>query len=299
MNEHLSQEDRDKIAPPKDADLSGIKNKILDIPYGSHEKQKLDILYPNKEQDLYPAILFIHGGAFVGGHKQDAQLTPYLPFLDAGYAIVGIDYRLAGEAVFPQGIQDCNAALRFVKAHAEEYKLDVNRIGAVGDSSGANFVLMMVTTAGDTYFEDYSINDCQADTKLQAVCVWFTPTDMSNMDQQLRESGLDDFANHSEADSPESVYLGGALPELDPDLVAKASPITHIHEAMPPIFMQHGRIDFIVPYQQSVTFYEKAHKIVGDRIQLEIIEGANHADPKIEDPNNVAKVIGFFDEYLK
>jgi dipeptidyl aminopeptidase/acylaminoacyl peptidase len=118
------------------------------------------------------------------------------------------------------------------------------------------------------------------------------------MDEQLDESGFGP-SNHNEADSPESRYLGAKLSDV-PIKVELANPMTYVHEQMPPILIQHGRLDSLVPVQQSIIFVEKLEKHVGhDRFEFDILEGAGHGDPLFETEENMSRVFSFLDKHLK
>ena len=99
--------------------------------------------------------------------------------------------------------------------------------------------------------------------------------------------------------SPESRYLGAKLSDV-PLKVELANPMTYIHERMPPLLIQHGRLDTMVPVQQSMMFAEKLRKYVSnDRFEFDIVEGAGHGDPLFETEENMARVFSFLDKNLK
>jgi len=105
--------------------------------------------------------------------------------------------------------------------------------------------------------------------------------------------------DHGKAYSPESKYLGAKLADV-PLKVVLANPMTYIHEHMPPLLIQHGRLDTMVPVQQSMIFVEKLEKYVRpDLFEFDIIEGAGHGDPLFETDENMARVFSFLDRYLK
>ena len=121
------------------------------------------------------------------------------------------------------------------------------------------------------------------------------------MDEWLAERGLppEPGTEHSGANSPESLLLGGQITEI-PDRVKAANPETYITPAAPPFFLQHGTLDAIVPVQMSINFAAKLEGAVGkDRVQLELLEGAEHGDPRFESPENVEKVLDFLDKHMK
>jgi dipeptidyl aminopeptidase/acylaminoacyl peptidase len=118
------------------------------------------------------------------------------------------------------------------------------------------------------------------------------------MDEQLDESGFGP-ADHGEADSPESRYLGARLSDV-PLKVEIANPMMYVHKHMPPILIQHGRLDTMVPVQQSMMFVEKMEKYVShDRFEFDILEGVGHSDPLFESKENMERVFSFLDKYLK
>ena len=202
--------------------------------------------------------------------------------LERGYAVVSVNYRLSGEAIFPAGLQDIKASIRWLRANSEKYHLDGNRIAACGGSSGGNYAAMVCLTANVTEFDDLSLGNSEFPCNVQAAVDWFGPTDFLKMDEQLAENGFGP-GDHGEADSPELRYLGAKLSDV-PLKVVLANPMTYIHEHMPPLLIQHGRLDTLVPIQQSMMFVEKLKKYVShDRFEFDIIEGAGHGRPAVRD----------------
>lgn len=282
-----------------DADVSRVRRKWLDIPYANlSPAQKLDIYLPDEGDGQFPVLLIIHGGAFAIGHKREIHLEAWLQALERGYAVVSVDYRLSGEACFPAGIQDVKAAIRWLRAHSGEYHLDGRRIAAVGASSGANYASMICLTANKPEFEDASLGNAHLPSFVQAGVSWFGPTDFLKMDEQLAESGFGP-CDHSLADSPESRYIGAKITDA-PEKVRLANPITYIHADMPPLLLQHGRQDHLVPVQQSILFAQAlASAGLMERFEFDILEKADHADPLFETPENMERVFMFLDQHLK
>ena len=284
--------------PP--ADVSQIRHKWLDIPYARlSPSQILDIYLPDDGNGPFPVIVYLHGGAFAIGDKRDVYVLNILKSIKHGYALVSVNYRLSGEATFPAGIQDVKAAIRWVRANAKKYQLDGDRIAIWGCSSGANYAAMICLTANVGELDDLGLGNSVYPCNVQAAVDWFGPTDFLKMDEQLEKGGFGISANHGEADSPESRYLGAKISEV-PLKVELANPMTYVHEHMPPILIQHGRLDDLVPVQQSMIFVEKMEKYVGpDRFEFDIIEGAGHADPLFETDENMERVFSFLDKHLK
>jgi acetyl esterase/lipase len=282
-----------------DADVSFVKRKFLDLPYANiSNAQKLDIFLPDSGGDPFPVILHIHGGAFAIGDKRDIHLTPYLQGLTRGYAVVSVNYRLSGEAKFPAGLQDIKASVRWLKANSKKYLLDGSRIAACGGSAGGNFSAMLCVTSKIHEFDEPSLGNIDYSSDVQAAVDWFGPIDFLSMDAQLAESHLGP-CDHNEAHSPESRYLGAKITDI-PEIVKRANPTAYIHSEMPPIFIQHGRQDNLVPVQQSENFVKELEKkIPQDRIEFEILENAGHGDPAFESDRNMEKVFRFLEKFLK
>ena len=283
--------------PP--ADVSHIRRKWLDLPYASlSPAQNLDIYLPEAGDGPFPVILHIHGGGFAIGDKRDIHVLAFLKGLARGYAVVSVNYRLSGEAIFPAGLQDIKAAIRWLRANSKPYHLDGNRFAACGGSSGGNYAAMVCLTAQVAELDDLNLGNPEYPCNVQAAVDWFGPTDFLKMDEQLEENGFGP-SDHGEATSPESRYLGAKLSEV-PLKVELANPMTYVHEHMPPLLIQHGRLDTMVPVQQSMMFVEKLEKYVPhDRFEFDIIEGAGHGDPLFETEANMDRVFSFLDKYLK
>ena len=296
----LERVDEASIRIPQ-ADVSHIRRKWLDLPYASlYPAQKLDIYLPDEGDGPFPVVLDIHGGGFEMGDKRDMHLiNSFLRGLEHGYAVVGVNYRLSGEAIFPAGLQDVKAAIRWLRANSAAYHLDGDRIAACGGSSGGNYAAMICLTANVSELEDLSLGNPEMPCHVQAAVDWFGPTDFLKMDEQLAESGLVGPGHHNEADSPESKYLGAKITEI-PEKVRLANPMTYIHADMPPILIQHGRLDPLVPVQQSICFAQELEKRVGpDRFEFDILENAGHGAPLFETEENMGRVFQFLDLHLK
>jgi acetyl esterase/lipase len=279
-----------------------IRGKFIDVPYAVlSPAQKLDIYLPEAGEGPFPVILAIHGGAFMGCDKSDAQVTPMLEGLKRGYAVVAVNYRLSWEAIFPALVQDAKAAVRWVRANARKYHFDPDRIAAWGGSAGGYLSTMLGTSAEVPELEDLSLGNPDRPCNVQAVVSWYGPANFLKMDEQLAASGLlpPPGFRHSEANSPESLLLGQLITEI-PEHVKAANPETYINNRVPPFLLQHGAKDPVVPVQQSIEFTAKLKQVSGaDRSDLDIIEGAEHADPKFETPDNVKRVLDFLDTHLK
>lgn len=277
-------------------DANAIPASILwqDVIYGDDSpSQSLDIYVPDTGEAPYPVIFAIHGGGFLGGDKAKATtaLKMQLAGLAHGYAVVSINYRLSGEAVFPAAVSDAKSALRFIKHNAATYFLDPERIAVWGDSAGGNLAAMLGTTASVAELEDLSPGFKNQSSQVQAVVdLW----GIINFLTAIEQSGM---SNNPK--SPESQYLGADAASV-PDLVAKADPTTYISADDPPFFIMHGTSDKTVPPQQSIDFASALTSVIGaDKVTLSIVEGIGHAGPKFAEKQYVDQVYAFLDKYLK
>jgi len=286
--------------PPANTDR--IRRKHLDLAYANRSSsQRLDIYLPDQGDGPFPVIVAIHGGAFMRCDKADAQVQPMLEGLKRGYAVVSINYRLSWEAHFPALVHDAKAAVRWIRAQAEAYHFRPDRLAAWGGSAGGYLSTMLGVSAGVPGLEDLSLGNAEQPSDVQAVVAWFGPTDFLRMDEQLEASGFlpPKGMRHSEPDSPESLLLGHPITVV-PELVRAANPETYVRPGLPPFFLQHGSLDTVVPVQQSVKLAARLENALGaDRVRLELLPGAGHADPQFEAPGNVEKVLDFLDLYLK
>jgi acetyl esterase/lipase len=241
------------------------------VPNG-HQRQKLDLYLPKEGTNL-SLIIHIHGGAFKMGSKgQDVPRD----YLTQGYAIASINYRLSQHAKFPAQIEDCKAAVRWLRAHAREYRLEPSHFAAWGPSAGGHLAAMLGTT-GDTREFDVGANLDQS-SRVQAVVDYFGPTDFLQMDAHRLPNGM----VHDPANSPESELIGGAIQE-NKDKVAKANPITYVTPGDPPFLICHGDQDPLVPHHQS-ELLKAALKKAGVEVTLYTVKGAGHGgfkDPKV------------------
>ena len=186
---------------------AGVK-ALRDLAYvdGGVEHQKLDLYLPENASVPCPLIIWIHGGAFSGGDKAGC---PALRMTEQGYAVASLNYRLSGEAPFPALIEDCKAAVRWLRAHAEKmHRLDPEHFGAWGSSAGGHLVAFLGTSGGVQEFDKGA--NLNLSSRVQAVCDYYGPTDFLQADAHAIPSAQ---LKHDPADSPESKLIGGAIQE--------------------------------------------------------------------------------------
>ena len=239
------------------------------------EAHRLDIYLPKVQREKYKVVVIIYGSAwFANNAKLAAYMQIGKALTDAGFAVVSINHRSSGDAKFPAQIHDVKAALRFIRAHAAEYRLDTSFIGITGFSSGGHLSsLAGVTngvgryTVGGTTLDLEGTVGGNVDYKstVDAVVDWFGPVDMAHMEN---------CETVKDEKSPEAALIGGA-PAQHPDLVALVSPITYVSGGCPRFLLFHGDADNVVPHCQSVRFAE-ALKDAGRLEDFVTVKGGQH-----------------------
>ena len=285
--------------PPK-ADIGWVKRRVLDIPYGTaSEAQKLDLYFPEEGGGPFPALIHIHGGGFEFGDKRDSHMDAYLDGIRRGYVVGSLEYRLSGEAKFPAAVLDVRQAIRFIRKHADEYRIDAGRIAVIGGSAGGNLVAMLAMNIENGAFYGESAADTfDTDPYVQAAVDQFGPMDFRPMDDQARANGIS-FADHDRPESPESKYIGAPLPDADEALCQKANPASYITDRMCPILIEHGRVDRLVPFAQSENFYRAIVARLGEgRAEFIPLDTADHEDRQFTAPENMRVVWDFLKKNL-
>ena len=269
-----------------------------DIAYthtNHHERQVLDLYIPesgsthSSSHEPIPVILYVHGGAFKFGDKQgNPELLP-LHQVSRGLAVAATNYRRSGEAIFPAMIEDCKSAIRFLKSPAmiSKYNLDPNRLVAWGESAGGHAVAMLGATSDPSPRGRFDVGEhLDISSSVRGVIDYYGPTDFLKMDEHLPEG----FRTHNNADSPESLYLGGQITEI-PERVKEADPCTYVSELVeryhdrkdiPKFFIAHGTEDRIVPEYMSFLLLNSL-KDSGIDVKYLPVEGTDHVFRGIND----------------
>jgi len=228
--------------------------KKLDVTYGiaAGEELKLDLSVPDG-LGPFPVCILVHGGAFEKGDKQQQPKHLFAPLIEAGYAWVSINYRLAPKHKYPSSIEDVKTAVRWVKEHASEYRFDPERIVLIGESAGGYLVNMVGAKNGE-------------DTRVAAVVSFYGSADQVLQFEAEKSNLPRTFVNYF------GVIEDTAATRK---FLVEASPVTYVRSGLPPFLLLHGNVDQRVPYEQSVKFYTKL-KAAGVPAELITIEGGGH-----------------------
>ena len=233
---------------------------------------KLDVYQPRNATEPTPTLLFIHGGGWTNGAKE-TSLMNFLPYLDTGWAIVNVEYRMADDAHAPAAVEDCRCALRWIYRNAEQFNFDVDNIVVTGNSAGGHLSLttgFLPASAGldrqcpgDRRRTWTTGNTSTAPLKVAAVINWYGITDVYDLAHDT--PGVS--GNFTEA------WLG-SRPDRD-DVAKLVSPTTYVHGELPPVLTIHGDADPIVPYKHATTLHEALDN-VGVPNELVTIPGGGH-----------------------
>lgn len=270
---------------------------VRDLQYvpGGDPSQSLDLYLPEagSEKPL-PLIVWIHGGGWSGGSKSDC---PAVGYLKHGYAAASVEYRFSQKAVFPAQIQDCQAAIRWLRANSKTYNIDPDHIGVWGESAGGHLVALLATLGGKNVFAPIGGNEDQSD-RVQAVCDWYGPTDFNTvMAQAAADANVKSVIKFNSKDDPYSNLIGVHL-GADPEKATAVSPVHYVSKDSAPILIMHGTHDALVPYAQSEEFAD-ALKAAHVDVILQKFPGAGHTGPAFHLPAARELMTNFFDHHLK
>jgi acetyl esterase/lipase len=234
---------------------------------------KADLYLPHGDGP-FPGVLVVHGGAWRMGTR--AQLSAVAQQLAArGYVAAAISYRLAPQHPFPAQIEDCRAALRWLRQSAERLQLDPERVGAFGYSAGAQLVALLATQP------DGAENAAAEAPRLRAAVAGGAPCDFQQIPLDAR--GL-------------AFWLGGSRRERQ-RLYREASPVVHVTPDDPPMFFFHGADDELVPLESPRQMCAALQR-VGVPADLYAAPGLGHLGPT-QDPVILSKAFGFLDQHLR
>jgi acetyl esterase/lipase len=267
--------------PPASKAPAGVK-VLKDLAYveDGHERNRLDLYVPEKATGRLPLVVWIHGGGWRAGSKEGC---PAVWLSGKGYAVASVNYRLSQHAVFPAQIEDCKAAIRWLRANAAKYHLDSKHIGVWGASAGGHLVALLGTTGGVKQLEAGGGNLDQS-SRVQCVVDWFGPTDLTRT------------GHGGNPDSPVAQLLGGPVAE-NKEKAREASPLTYVSKDSAPFLIMHGDKDHLVPLQQS-ELLAKALRKAGVEVTLQIVKDNGHGGPGFNSPESRKLIEEFFAKHL-
>ena len=258
---------------------------IRNLPYvpGGHERQKLDLFIPPDVAPSAPLLVWIHGGAWKEGSKENC---PAVGMCGKGWVVASLNYRFSQHAVFPAQIEDCKAAIRFLRAGAKDFHIDPKRVAVWGASAGGHLAALLGVTGK---IRDFDVGqNLEQSSAVSCVVDWFGPTDFLNWGDgsAIRAENKDDVI---------AKLFGGPVSEKR-DLAKRGSPISWVGPGSAPTLIMHGDKDPLVPLQQSESF-AGALKSAGVPCVLKVYPGQGHGGPRFTDDEARALMVEFVEKH--
>lgn len=246
---------------------------------------KLDLHRP--AADKPPVIVYVHGGAWRAGSRED---VPVGGLLELGFAIASVDYRLSTQARFPAQIHDIKAAIRFLRANAGELRLNAGRIAIIGSSAGGHLAALAGLTHHHAELEGKVGDHLGQSSQVEAIVSFYGASNLQSILGQSTEFGLG-------VRIPALKLLLGDLPEKTPRLARLASPVAHLDAKDPPLLMIHGDADPQMPLEQSKEL-QQACETAKVTCRLITLPGSKHGGAEFYDSERLRMVADFLGLYL-
>lgn len=287
---------------PVDELLTGILINYQVLPnvtyaIANNYECNLDLWLPLDVDEAVPTVIYIHGGGWVSGKREQYALM-FLPFIEMGFAVANVQYRMSHVSPAPSAVQDCRAALRWIKYNADRYGLDEEKLVVFGHSAGAHLALMtgmLESSAGLDWeipggsdldrgeaMQRYYADDATGKNELEVAAIigWSGITDVNDLLSGPNRRGY------------AQVWLG-TVPYAE-ELARRVSPLTYVRSGLPPILLIHGDADPIVPYSHAVRLHEALDE-AGVRNLLVTVPGGGHV---LFERQEIAKVYWLIRELL-
>jgi acetyl esterase/lipase len=251
---------------------------VPNVVYGVADnfETRLDLYLPRSAQGAAPTLVQIHGGGWVGGSKE-ANALRFLPYLEMGWAVVNVQYRLGQVALAPAAVEDALCALRWVVRNADEYGMDRDRIVVTGYSAGGHLAL----TTGMTPASAGLDRQCPGDEPLRVAAIinWYGITDVGDL---LEGANMRTYA----------VQWMGSLPDRRA-VAERVSPLTYVRGGLPPVLTIHGDADPVVPYEHALRLREALNH-AGVPNRLHTVPGGGHGNFTVDEYQQVYETVRQF-----
>jgi acetyl esterase/lipase len=224
------------------------------IHYDQYPETVLDVMQPRDPAlKNRPGVIIIHGGGWVNGTKESVVERFCVPFLEHGFVVANVEYRLAKAAIAPAAVNDVLKAAKWFHDHASQYKVDANKIIVSGGSAGGHLALMVGMVPDGT--------DLGPATKIAAIVNFYGITDVGD---QLSGPHMRQYAVTWVPELPDRL-----------EIAKHVSPMTYVRKGLPPVLTLHGDADQTVPYEHGVKLTE-ALKQAGNKAELITVPGGKH-----------------------
>ena len=259
----------------------------------------MDVLVPCGE-GLYPAIVYINGGGFINANK-GGYIQQRLELAEHGYVVASITYRVAPASTFPAPLEDVKSAIRYLRAHADQFHIDSQHIGVMGGSAGGYLAAFAGTTSGMGQFD--SGDNLEQTSDVQAAVDLYGVSDLTAIGADY---GPDVQKLHRSPAATEALWINGSPVfggkdggiDANPKGAAAANPMSYISDKTPPFLLMHGDADTVVsPSQTEILRAALAKQNI--EAQRYVVKGAGHGGPLWIQPEIMKLIIDFFDAHLK
>lgn len=267
-----AEEPEHTLLSPLPAGVAGLEGIEFARPGGV--PLRLDLYRPIQAASAPRLVIWLHGGGWHGGSRAGVN-TNIIRLVKDGYTVASVDYRLEGLGCHPKQIHDVKGAVRWLRAHAEEYGYDASRVGVGGISAGGHLA-MLLGLSGDVPELEGNIGGNAAESSgVQAIVSIHGPSD------------LDLFAGQN----PDYTR------RIPPEKLRSASPARYLSADDPPLLLFHGDRDTEVPLAQSMTIHE-LYQALGLLSSVHVVDGADHDFQAFDDPALYPELKRFFDRHL-
>ena len=291
----------DSIVYSEVKDLNGNPMKLemsVMLQNGNSEMRFAAGIVDEEDKTPKPCIVWIPGGGYRGCDKN--LMVAEMAFLaDLGYVVASIYYRSSAEGHMPDQIIDVKTAIRFLRAHADEYEIDTNRIGIIGRSAGGHLASLAGMNVDDFHGSEWASES----DEVQACVDLFGPVDLPwllRFEEKLYNADPANYRWENVAASHGGAVMGGEYNEDMIERSKKVSPPYLISDKMCPMMIMHGDIDKLVPVDVSEDFYQKIIDAgQGDKADLYILHNAGHGTKDFFQDSVKKLIADFFDRNLK
>lgn len=245
---------------------------------------KVDIYQPRGLTGPNPTLVYFHGGGWTGGSKEGSSLT-FLPYLEMGWTVVNVEYRLASVSLAPAAVEDSLCALRWMYRNAKQYNFDLSKVVLTGNSAGGHLALTTGVLPASAGMERQCPGDrgpgpvSTAELKVAAIINWYGIADVVE---------LLDGPNMK----PYAVAWLGSLGNRE-EIAKRVSPLTYVRQGLPPVLTVHGDADPTVPYTQAVRLRQALEK-AGVPTELVTVPGGKHGNFTFEENVKIYAAIRSF-----
>ncbi|MBL9117476.1 MAG: alpha/beta hydrolase [Verrucomicrobiaceae bacterium] len=260
-------------------------DSLTDIMYAKVGETSLQLDLHRPPKPSAPLIVYVHGGAWRSGSKED---VPIGALVDQGFAIASVNYRLSTQARFPAQIHDIKAAIRFLRAKSHELQVNADRIAIVGSSAGGHLAALVGVTNGNVALEGTIGEHLDQSSSVQSIVSFYGASNLESILAQSTEFGLT-------VRIPALKLLLGGLPDKEVALARLASPVAHIDSQDPPLWLIHGDADPQMPPLQSQEFAE-AYRKAGLQVTHRVLKGSKHGGPEFYETAVLSEVAKFLQQ---